>query len=64
MTKAACGVIMPHMEASTYRFLGLAADAEAVTALLKSRLMLANNLLVGTFCNASRFFFASMEVSL
>jgi len=35
------------MEANGYRFLGLAADAEALSDLRKSRLMLASNFLVG-----------------
>ena len=52
------------MEASAYFLLGLAGLRAACMALRKSRLMLASNFLVGTFCNASRFFFASTEVSL
>jgi hypothetical protein len=52
------------MEASGYVFLGLAAEADARNDPRKSRLMLANNVLVDTFFNASRFCFASMmEVS-
>jgi hypothetical protein len=52
------------MEANCYFFLGLAVEAEARKAPRKSRLMLASNFLVGTFFSASRFAFASMEVSL
>jgi hypothetical protein len=52
------------MEANCYFFLGLTAEAEARKAPLKSRLMLANNFLVGTFFNSLRFCFASMEVCL
>ena len=55
---------MLHMEANGYIFLGLAAEADARKAPRKSRLTLASNFLVGTFFNASRFCFASMEVSL
>jgi hypothetical protein len=47
-----------------YFFLGLAADAVGRIATRKSLLMLASSFLVGTVFNASRFFFASMEVSL
>lgn len=47
------------MEASSYFFLGLAAEREACVAFRKSRLMLASNFLVGTRCNCSRFSFAS-----
>ena len=50
---------MLHMEATTYCFLGLAADAVGRSAFRKSRLMLASNFLVGTAFNASRFSFAS-----
>jgi hypothetical protein len=50
---------MPYMEARPYGFLGLAAEREACNAFRKSRLMLANNFLVGTPFNASRFSFAS-----
>jgi len=55
---------MLHMEANGYCFLGLAADADACNDFRKSRLMLASSFLVGTFFSASRFCFASMEVSL
>jgi hypothetical protein len=47
------------MEATGYPFLGLAAEADARKDFRKSRLMLANNFLVGTRFNSSRFFFAS-----
>ena len=47
------------MEATAYRFLGLAADADGLSAFRKSRLMLASNFLVGTAFNASLFSFAS-----
>jgi hypothetical protein len=47
------------MEANSYLFLGLAAEADALNDLRKSRLMLASNFLVGTRFNSSRFFFAS-----
>jgi hypothetical protein len=42
------------MEASSYFFLGLAAEREACIAFRKSRLMLASNFLVGTFFSSSR----------
>jgi hypothetical protein len=50
---------MLHVEAMAYRFLGLAADADGLSAFRKSRLMLASNFLVGTAFSASRFSFAS-----
>ena len=49
---------MPHMEATGYLFLGLATEREACRAFRKSRLMLANNFLVGTFLSASRLSFS------
>jgi len=52
------------MEANRHRFFGLAAGVDSSKATRKSSLMLANSFLVGTFLSASRFFFASMEVSL
>lgn len=52
---------MSHMEASGYDFLGLAVDADARIALLKSRLILAKSFLVGTRFNFSRLVFASMR---
>jgi len=52
------------MEANYHHFFGLAAEAGARMAPRKSRLMLASSFLVGTFFSASRFCFASMEVSL
>jgi len=51
--------IMLLMEATAYRFLGLAEDAVGLSAFRKSRLMLASNFLVGTAFNASLFSFAS-----
>ncbi len=53
-----------YMEANCHPFFSLAADADARKVLRKSFLMLANSFLVGTFFSASRFSFASMEVSL
>jgi hypothetical protein len=47
------------MEANSYLFLGLAAEAEGRICLRKSLLMLASNFLVGTRFNSSRFSFAS-----
>jgi len=55
---------MLHMEANCHPFFGLAADADTRNDVRKSRLMLANSFLVGTFFSASRFCFASMEVSV
>ncbi len=52
------------MEANCHFVFGLAGDAEGRNDRRKSRLMLANSFLVGTFFNSSRFSFASMEVSL
>jgi hypothetical protein len=51
--------ILSNMEANGHRFFGLAGDADARKAPRKSRLMLANSFLVGTFFNSSRFCFAS-----
>ncbi len=50
---------MLYMDATYYRFLGLSAERDAAIALRKSRFMLANNFLVGTLFNSSRFAFAS-----
>ncbi len=47
---------MLRMEATGYFFLGLA-DADARTAFLRSRLMLASSFRVGTCFNASRLSF-------
>jgi hypothetical protein len=52
------------MEANGYPFFGLADEREACIAFRKSRLMLANSFLVGTFFNSSRFCFASIGGSL
>ncbi len=52
------------MEANSYFFLGLAAEAAARSDLRKSRLMLASNFLVGTRFSSSRFVFASIDGSL
>jgi hypothetical protein len=52
------------MEANSYLFLGLAAEAVACIVLRKSRLMLASSFLVGTRFNSSRFSFASIGGSL
>ncbi len=49
------------MEVNGYFFLGLGADAQARKDFRKSLLILANNFLVGTFFNSSRFSFASMR---
>src|SRR6266700_5715356 len=49
------------MEANCHHFFGLAAEREACIAFRKSRLMLANSFLVGTFFSASRFSFASTQ---
>lgn len=43
------------MEANRHPFFGLADEAVARIAFLKSFLMLASNFLVGTFFSASRF---------
>jgi hypothetical protein len=51
--------IMLLMEANCYGFLGLTAALAACNCFRKSLLMLANNFLVGTFFNASRFVFSS-----
>ncbi len=52
------------MKHKGYFLLGLVAEADARNDFRKSRLMLANNFLVGTRFNSCRFSFASMEVSL
>jgi hypothetical protein len=52
------------MEAISYRFLGLAALAEALKDFRKSCFMLAINFLVGTRFNSSLFSFASIGGSL
>ncbi len=52
------------MEANSYLFLGLAAEADACITFRKSRLMLASSFLVGTRFNSSRFVFASIGGSL
>jgi len=52
------------MEATTYGFLGLAEDADGLSAFRKSRLMLASNFLVGTRFNSSRLALASTGGSL
>jgi hypothetical protein len=52
------------MEANDYLFLGLADDADGLSALRKSLLMLASNFLVGTFFSSSRFAFVSIGGSL
>jgi len=55
---------MFYMEANCHPFLGLAVEREACITFRKSLLMLANNFLVGTFFNSSRFCFASIGGSL
>jgi hypothetical protein len=52
------------MEATGYRFLGLAEEAVGLSAFRKSRLMLASSFLVGTRFNSSRFSLASIGGSL
>jgi hypothetical protein len=52
------------MEANSYFFLGLAAEAVGLSDLRKSRLMLASSFLVGTRFSSSRFSFASIGGSL
>jgi hypothetical protein len=52
------------MEANSYLFLGLAAEADARNERRKSTFMLASNFLVGTRFNSSRFVFASIGGSL
>jgi hypothetical protein len=52
------------MEANSYLFLGLAAEADALSDRRKSLLMLASNFLVGTRFSCSRFAFASIGGSL
>jgi hypothetical protein len=52
------------MEAKSYLFLGLAAEADACKDRFKSRLMLASSFLVGTRFNSSRFSFSSIGGSL
>ncbi len=52
---------MPHMEATSYRFLGLAEEADARSDRRKSLLMLASSFLVGILFKSSRFSFASMR---
>ena len=47
------------MEANSYFFLGLAAEAETRNDRRKSIFMLASNFLVGTRFKSSRFVFAS-----
>jgi hypothetical protein len=49
------------MEAKSYFFLGLAAEADACKDFRKSRLMLANSFRVGTRFSSARIFFASMR---
>ena len=55
---------MLFMEANSYGFLGLAAEADARIPFRKSRLMLASSFLVGIRFNSSRFSFASIGGSL
>jgi len=55
---------MLHMEANSYFFLGLAAEAVACIVFRKSLLMLASSFLVGTRFSSSRFVFASIGGSL
>jgi hypothetical protein len=64
LTKATMGSILSYMEANCHPFFGLATERDAFMAFRKSLLMLASSFLVGTFFSASRFCFASMEVSL
>ena len=52
------------MEANSYFFLGLPAEAVACIAFRKSFLMLASNFLVGTLFSSSLFSFASIGGSL
>lgn len=53
---------MGRMEGNFYRGLGLDDVLVACSCFRKSRLMLANNFLVGTRFNSSRFFFASIKL--
>ena len=48
------------MGSNYLRFLGFAADGEALNCCLMSRLIDASSLRVGTLCNSSRFVFESM----